>query len=82
MSSTPQGVVLASAWLTEQGYSLDLQKRYRKSNWLRQLERGALIRDGDKVDVLGGLYALGGARDVGNLNLLRAAARVTVERIL
>ena len=58
MSSTPQGVVLASAWLTEQGYSLDLQKRYRKSNWLRQLERGALIRDGDKVDVLGGLYAL------------------------
>ncbi len=58
MSATPRGVVLASAWLTERGYSLELQKRYRKSNWLRQLERGALIRDGDKVDVLGGVYAL------------------------
>ena len=58
LSTAPKGVVLASAWLTEQGYSLELQKRYRKSSWFKQLERGALIRDGDNVDVLGGLYSL------------------------
>ncbi|KOO60050.1 hypothetical protein WH43_00010 [Rheinheimera sp. KL1] len=58
MSTTPRGVVLTSAWLTEQGYSLELQKRYRKSNWFTQLERGALVRSGDIVDVLGGIYTL------------------------
>jgi hypothetical protein len=58
MSTTPRGVVLASAWLTEQGYSLELQKRYRKSNWFSQFERGALIKTGDVVDVLGGIYTL------------------------
>ena len=58
MSTTPRGVVLTSAWLTEQGYSLELQKRYRKSNWLNQLERGALARSGDAVDALGGIYTL------------------------
>lgn len=58
ISATPRGVVLASAWLTEQGYSLELQKRYRKSNWFTRLERGALIKNGDNVDVLGGIYAL------------------------
>lgn len=50
--------MLASAWLTERGYSLELQKRYRKSNWFSQLARGALIRNDDNVDVLGGVYAL------------------------
>ena len=58
LSQTPRSVGLTSAWLTEKGYSLELQKRYRKSRWFKQLERGALIRDGDSVDVLGGLYAL------------------------
>lgn len=58
LSTTPRGVVLTSAWLTERGYSLELQKRYRKSNWFRQLERGALIRTDDSVDVLGGIYSL------------------------
>lgn len=58
LSTTPRGIVLASAWLTEQGYSLELQKRYRQSNWFTQLERGALVRSGDVVDVLGGIYTL------------------------
>lgn len=58
LSSHPMGVVLASSWLTDQGYSLDLQKRYKKSKWFESIGTGALIRYGDKVDYLGGVYAI------------------------
>ena len=50
--------MLTSAWLVEQGYSLDLQKRYKKSLWFDSIGTGALIRRGDTVDYLGGVYAL------------------------
>lgn len=58
LSVAPSGVVLTSAWLVEQGYSLELQKRYKKSNWFKALERGALVRNDDEVDYLGGVHAL------------------------
>lgn len=58
LSAQPSGVVLSSAWLVEQGYSLDLQKRYKKSQWFDSIGTGALIRHDDKVDYLGGVYAL------------------------
>jgi hypothetical protein len=58
LSTTPAGVVLTSAWLTEQGYSLELQKQYRKSHWFRSIGTGAVIREGDQVDYLGAIYAL------------------------
>lgn len=58
LQSIPSGVVLSSAWLTGQGYSLDLQKQYRKNQWLKSIGTGALIRDGDEVDYLGGVYTL------------------------
>ncbi|MEW8472044.1 MAG: type IV toxin-antitoxin system AbiEi family antitoxin [Candidatus Thiodiazotropha endolucinida] len=52
------GAVLTSSWLTKQGYSLDLQKRYKKSRWFDSIGTGALVRHGDQVDYLGGVYAL------------------------
>ena len=58
LQSTPPGVVLLASWLASQGYSLDLQKHYKKSGWFESVGTGALIRTGDKVDCLGGLYAL------------------------
>ncbi len=58
LSTQPSGTVLSSAWLVEQGYSLDLQKRYKKSLWFDSIGTGALIRHGDQVDYLGGIYAL------------------------
>lgn len=45
-------------WLENQGYSPELQKRYRKSGWLTSIGRGAMIRSGDHVGFLGALYAL------------------------
>ncbi|MBK9982644.1 MAG: type IV toxin-antitoxin system AbiEi family antitoxin [Saprospiraceae bacterium] len=58
LSTQPQGVVLLSSWLTENGYSPELQKRYRKSKWLTSIGTGAMIRTGDQVDYLGAIYAL------------------------
>ncbi|MEQ8534917.1 MAG: AbiEi antitoxin N-terminal domain-containing protein, partial [Imperialibacter sp.] len=54
----PHGVAITSLWLTRQGYSLDLQKRYRKSGWLESIGTGAMKRSGEKLTLEGGIYAL------------------------
>lgn len=58
LSSQPAGIVLQSTWLREQGYSLDLQKRYRESKWLESIGSGAMKRLKDPVTYEGALYAL------------------------
>lgn len=58
LSSTPTGIVLQSNWLKSEGYSLDLQKRYRKSKWLQPIGNGAMVRNGDQVRYEGAIYAL------------------------
>ncbi|MDN7125508.1 type IV toxin-antitoxin system AbiEi family antitoxin [Pseudidiomarina sp. 1APP75-32.1] len=58
LSTQPSGIVLCSSWLVENGYSLDLQQRYKKSQWFESIGAGALIRYGDHVDYLGGLHAM------------------------
>ena len=58
LSSQPAGIVMTSSWLVNQGYSHDLQKRYRKSQWLDSIGTGALVRHGETVDYLGAVYAL------------------------
>lgn len=54
----PKGTVLLSSWLVNKGYSFDLQRRYRKSNWLASIGSGAMIRTGDNVDLAGALHTL------------------------
>lgn len=49
---------MQSFWLKEQGYSFELQKRYRKSRWLEAIGTGALKRVNDKVSYEGAIYAL------------------------
>jgi hypothetical protein len=58
LSSQPQGIVMLSSWLAEQGYSHDLQQRYKTSNWLHSIGVGALIRANDQVDYEGAICAL------------------------
>jgi hypothetical protein len=58
LSIAPSGAVLTSSWLVQQGYSLQLQDRYKKSRWFKSLGRGALIRNEDAVDYLGAIQAL------------------------
>ncbi|GGA91851.1 type IV toxin-antitoxin system AbiEi family antitoxin [Puia dinghuensis] len=58
LQEQPPGVVLQSFWLVQQGYSIELQKHYRKSNWLESIGTGAMIRAGEKVGYEGAIYAL------------------------
>lgn len=58
ITELPTGVVYLSKWLADKGYSYDLQKAYRKSNWFTSIGNGAMVRSGDKVGYLGALYAL------------------------
>lgn len=58
LSSQPPGIVMQSFWLKEQGYSPELQRRYRKSKWLEPIGSGAMKRTNDQVTYEGGIYAL------------------------
>ncbi|MFO7789610.1 MAG: type IV toxin-antitoxin system AbiEi family antitoxin [Bacteroidales bacterium] len=58
LQSMPQGTVLLSSWLVDQGYSHDLQQKYLRSQWLTPLGKGAYKRTGDDAGIFGGLYAL------------------------
>ncbi|SKB74004.1 Transcriptional regulator, AbiEi antitoxin, Type IV TA system [Salegentibacter holothuriorum] len=54
----PPGVVLTSNWLSEQGYSPELLRKYRNSQWLFSIGTGAMIRANDQIDYLGAIYSL------------------------
>lgn len=58
LSDYPRGVVLLASWLSKNGYSLDLQKRYKNSRWLDSIGTGAMIRVGDNVSYTGAIWAL------------------------
>ncbi len=58
LRAQPAGVVLCSSWLVDNGYSNELQKRYKNSQWFESVGTGALIRFGDQVDYLGSVYAM------------------------
>lgn len=58
LSLQPSGVVLQANWLAANGYSHGLQQRYRKSQWLKSIGQGAMIRAGDQVGYEGAIYAL------------------------
>lgn len=54
----PPGTVRLASWLAANGVSNQLLARYRKSRWVESIGTGAVVRTGDDVDYLGGLYAL------------------------
>jgi transcriptional regulator with AbiEi antitoxin domain of type IV toxin-antitoxin system len=58
LKTQPKGTILLSSWLVGKGYSFDLQRRYRQSQWLTSIGAGAMVRSGDQVDLFGALYAL------------------------
>lgn len=58
LTTQPYGVVLLSAWLQKRGYSPELLKRYKSSNWLESIGAGALKRSRDDVGYDGAIYAL------------------------
>jgi len=66
IQSLPRGSVLLPSWLLSQGYSYELQQSYRKSNWLKSIGKGAMIKSGDPFVLTGALLAL---QNVENLHI-------------
>lgn len=54
----PKGAVILSSWLTSNGYSHELQQRYRKSGWLSSIGKGAMVRTGDSLRLTAAVAAL------------------------
>ena len=66
IQSLPRGSVLLPSWLLSQGYSYELQQSYRKSNWLKSIGKGAMLRSGDPLVLTAALAAL---QNIENLNI-------------
>lgn len=58
LQKIPDGTVVLSSWLEEQGYSPALQQSYRKSGWFTSIGNNAMIRSGQKLQLNGAIYAL------------------------
>ncbi|MDR0892361.1 MAG: AbiEi antitoxin N-terminal domain-containing protein, partial [Mediterranea sp.] len=58
MQEVPKGLVLLSMWLRSEGYSYELQQRYRNSGWLKSIGTGAMLRGSDELTLSGTLAAL------------------------
>ena len=54
MNTDPKGLVF-SGWLKAQGYSDQLQKRYRDSGWFTALSHGVMYRTGSKLSAFSAL---------------------------
>ena len=52
------GTILLASWLDANGFSHDLQQRYRKSGWLESVGVGAFKRPNETVGWQGALYSL------------------------
>jgi hypothetical protein len=66
IQSLPRGSVLLPSWLLSQSYSYELQQSYRKSNWLKSIGKGAMLKSGDPLVLTGALSAL---QNVEKLNI-------------
>lgn len=58
MQESPEGGVLTTTWLEENGYYKQLVKRYCDSGWLVRLGKGAYSRLNDRVTWVGAVKAL------------------------
>jgi len=54
----PKGALVLSSWLESEGYSYELQQRYRNSGWLKSIGRGVMIRMGEKPVLAAAITAL------------------------
>jgi hypothetical protein len=52
------GTIILASWLNANGFSYDLQQRYRKSGWLQSVGVGAFKRPNETVSWQGALYSV------------------------
>ncbi|MDL2227911.1 AbiEi antitoxin N-terminal domain-containing protein [Bacteroidales bacterium OttesenSCG-928-K03] len=66
IQSLPKGSVLLPSWLLSEGYSYELQQSYRKSGWIKSIGKGAMIKSGDPLMLVGAISAL---QNIENINI-------------
>ncbi len=54
----PSGTVAVHPWLQKHGVNRQLVQRYKRTDWVKPIGAGALVRSGDTVGWPGGVYAL------------------------
>lgn len=54
----PKGAVVTDRWLKQLGINKDLKHSYIRSKWFSSIGHGAVIRTGDNVTWIGGLFTL------------------------
>ena len=53
------GTVILASWLDKNGFSYDLQQRYKKSGWLESIGVGAFKRPNDNISITSGkIYSI------------------------
>lgn len=52
------GTVILASWLDKNGFSYDLQQRYRKSGWIESIGVGAFKRPNDNISWRSAIYSL------------------------
>ena len=55
---TVPGTIILASWLNENGFSYDLQQRYRKSGWIESVGVGAFKRPNEIVSWQGAIYSV------------------------
>lgn len=58
ISNWPDGMVYCASWLDDQGYYSELLYKYKNSNWIESIGKGAYKKYGDKIEWMGGLNAV------------------------
>lgn len=58
ISGWPEGAVYLTSWLNKEGFSNQLLKKYKSSEWLKSIGPGALLRSGESATYEGGVFAL------------------------
>lgn len=58
LTNWPAGAVYTTTWLNQIGIPPSLTQKYRESNWVKAVGRGAIARVGDNVDWTGGVWAI------------------------
>jgi len=58
LSDWPYGAVYTASWLNRQGIPYALTSKYRTSNWIKSVGRGAFSKLKDEVKWTGGLWAI------------------------
>lgn len=58
LTDISSGSILLTSWLKMEGYSYELQQRYRDTGWLTTIGKGAMVRSGQKLMMNSAIYAL------------------------